>query len=138
MLFKKSCFFKDYIVSLRAQRYLYRVNREVKIALIAGLQLCIVLLNLLGTTLFVHSHILGDHRFTHSHIFSGNASEHSHNAGQIEFINRLADADFCLGETLVAVACEKVECGDIGQIRVVDIVACDIVCRSLRAPPVVA
>lgn len=112
--------------------------RRCEITILALLQFVVVLLNLCGTTLFMHSHIFGDDVVTHSHIFLGSPAEHSHTSAQVDLISRNANADFTLGESVEYEGYIGVEDNTLEAKPCFDVALCYIDHFSLRAPPCVA
>ena len=50
--------------------------------------LTLLLFNMVGTTLFIHSHSIDGTKIVHSHPFAGTAASHSHSAASLDVISR--------------------------------------------------
>lgn len=60
----------------------------------------VMVFNIAGTTLFVHSHDIDGVSIVHSHPYTGLPTSHSHSSSHANLIARLASADMLLAEPL--------------------------------------
>ena len=97
----------------------------------------VMVFNIAGTTLFVHSHDIDGISIVHSHPYAGLPTSHTHTSSHAGLIARLASVDMLLAEPLSISAsslelhsttlCVEIEFRD----------AWSVASQQLRAPPFV-
>ena len=101
------------------------------------LQLLTMLLYIVSTTLFVHSHNIDGHHIVHSHPFSGTAAAHTHSSSSAEYIEQLSSMELIGGETPHLIDLYATTTVSTKQQRTEATITHHNSASSLRAPPYV-
>lgn len=73
-------------------------------SILSLLLMLVMIFNIAGTTLFVHSHDIGGISIVHSHPYAGLPTSHTHTSSHAGLIARLAAVDMLLAEPLAITA----------------------------------
>ena len=74
--------------------------KQHKSSILSLLLMLVMVFNIAGTTLFVHSHDIDGVSIVHSHPYTGLPTSHSHSSSHANLIARLASVDMLLAEPL--------------------------------------
>ena len=99
------------------------------------LLMLVMIFNIAGTTLFVHSHNIDGVSIVHSHPYTGLPTSHSHTTSHAGLIARLATTDMLISEP-ISVAASSLDLHS--DKAVIEYRPSDVLCASLnllRAPP---
>ena len=69
-------------------------------SILSLLLMLVMIFNITGTTLFVHSHDIDGVSIVHSHPYTGIPTSHSHTSSHATLIARIAAADMLISEPL--------------------------------------